>query len=86
MKAKKIFKLAISLIFTAYLSVSMFICFISGAPVNSEGTLKYVISAAGLSLLLPACLCAGYYYIKYLHAKIDKYENDLNSLHNSTLE
>ena len=40
--------------FTVFLAVSLFVSLICGAPADGDGLGKYIICAAGVSVLLPA--------------------------------
>ena len=50
---RKIF-VVFMIIFTVFLAVSLFISLICGAPADGDGLGKYIICAAGVSVLLPA--------------------------------
>ena len=42
------------IIFTVFLAVNLFVSLICGAPADGDGLGKYIICAAGVSVLLPA--------------------------------
>lgn len=42
------------IIFTVFLAVSLFVSLICGAPADGDGLGRYIICAAGVSVLLPA--------------------------------
>lgn len=50
---RKIF-VVFMIIFTVFLAVSLFVSLICGAPADGDGLGKYIICAAGVSVLLPA--------------------------------
>ena len=50
---RKIF-VVFMIIFTVFLAVSLFLSLICGAPADGDGLGKYIICAAGVSVLLPA--------------------------------
>ena len=50
---RKIF-VVFMIIFTVFLAVNLFVSLICGAPADGDGLGKYIICAAGVSVLLPA--------------------------------
>ena len=50
---RKIF-VVFMIIFTVFLAVKLFVSLICGAPADGDGLGKYIICAAGVSVLLPA--------------------------------
>ena len=50
---RKIF-VVFMIIFTVFLAVNLFVSLICGAPADGDGLGKYIICAAGISVLLPA--------------------------------
>ena len=72
---KKAIKILISIIGVAYLSLSIFYCFVAGAPPDREGAIRYMIYAGIFSLLVSGSLCGGVHYIHYLHKKLEKQRN-----------
>ena len=50
---RKIF-VVFMIIFTVFLAVTLFVSLICGAPADGDGLGKYIICAAGVSVLLPA--------------------------------
>ena len=50
---RKIF-VVFMIIFTVFLAVSLFVSLICGAPADGDGLGRYIICAAGVSVLLPA--------------------------------
>lgn len=69
---RKFLKIVFSVAVTLYFSITMFYCFVAGAPENGNGTTVYILSAAGLAILFPGFTCACLYYISYLRKKLDE--------------
>ena len=67
---RKFFKIFFSVVVILYFSATMFYCFIAGTPEAGKGAAIYIMSAAGLSILFPACGCI--HYIIYLRKKLDE--------------
>lgn len=68
-------KITLSVLYTLFVAVNMFICFMCGpAP---DATLRYLVSAAGLSLLLPLMLCISLWINVYLSKRIRDLENNM---------
>ena len=65
---KSFFSVAVTLYFTA----TMFYCFVAGAPAGGNGKVIYLVSAAGLAVLMPGFTCGCHYYIRYLRKKLDE--------------
>ena len=57
---------------TAALSAFLFYMFVIGLSVSGEEIKRYLIVAAGLSVLLPAVLCVCVNYIIFLYHKGEK--------------
>ena len=51
---RKFFKILISVVITLYFSATMFYCFVAGTPDDGKGAVIYMMSEAGLSILIPA--------------------------------
>lgn len=69
---KRILKIIISVAVTAYLSLSMFYCFVAGAPAQKDALTIYILVSAGFSILLPVFTCVCIHYILHLHKKLDE--------------
>lgn len=67
---KRILKIIISVTVTAYLSLSMFYCFVAGAPAQKDALNIYILGAAGFSIVLPAFACVCIHYILHLQKKL----------------
>lgn len=72
---RKIF-IAVMIIFTAIIAVTLFISLICGAPMNSAGLLKYVFCAIGISILLPAGFTVFFIITLDLSEQLEEYEKD----------
>lgn len=68
---KKFLKIFFSAVITMYFSGTMFYCFVAGAPETGRGAVIYILSAAGLSILLPVFTCGCIHYIIYLRKRLD---------------
>lgn len=69
---RKFFKIFFSVVITLYFSLTMFYCFVAGAPGQGKGITIYILSAAGLSILFPVFTCGCIHYIIYLRKKLDE--------------
>lgn len=69
---RKFLKVIFSLVVTVYFSTTMFYCFVAGTPETGRGAVIYMLSAAGLSILLPFFTCGCIHYIIYLRKKLDE--------------
>ena len=69
---KRVLKILFSVMVTLYFSATMFYCFIAGAPSAGQGKMIYIVSAAGLSILLPGFACGCVHYICHLRKKLDE--------------
>ena len=69
---KKFLKGLFSVVITLYFSATMFYCFVAGAPTGGKGKVIYLVSAAGLSVLMPGFVSGCLYYIRYLRKKLDE--------------
>ena len=67
---KKFLRRLFSVVITLYFSATMFYCFVAGAPTG--GKVIYLVSAAGLAVLMPGFACGCLYYIRYLRKKLDE--------------
>ena len=68
---KKNLKMMFSVVVTLCFSAAMFYCFVGGAPEGKGGLTVYMLSAAGLSVLMPGFCCGCLHYIFYLRKKLD---------------
>ena len=69
---RKFLKSFFSVAVTLYFSATMFYCFVAGAPAGGNGNVIYLVSAAGLAVLMPGFTCGCLYYIRYLRKKLDE--------------
>ena len=69
---KKFLRRLFSVVITLYFSATMFYCFVAGAPAGGNGKVIYLVSAAGLAVLMPGFTCGCLYYIRYLRKKLDE--------------
>lgn len=72
---RKIF-IAVMIILTVIMAVTLFISLICGAPINSAGLSKYVFCAFGISVLLPASFTMFFITAVDLSEQLEKYEKD----------
>lgn len=54
---KKFLRRLFSVVITLYFSATMFYCFVAGAPTGGNGKVIYLVSAAGLAVLMPGFAC-----------------------------
>lgn len=73
---KNILETAGIIFITLFVSGNLFVCLICGP--SPDATIKYLISAAGVSVLLPGFACACVFYIRYLNKKQRDYEKREN--------
>lgn len=71
---KRLLKLIFSILITVYFAAVMFYCFVAGAPQEQAAAIRYMVAAAGFSLLVPAFMCACIHYIRYLQKKLEDRE------------
>ena len=69
---KKFLRRLFSVVITLYFSATMFYSFVAGAPTGGNGKAIYLVSAAGLAVLMPGFACGCLYYIRYLRKKLDE--------------
>lgn len=69
---KKFLRRLFSVVIMLYFSATMFYCFVAGAPKGGNGKAIYLVSAAGLAVLMPGFACGCLYYIRYLRKKLDE--------------
>ncbi len=75
-KIKLILRIVLSIVFVLILSSTMFYCLVAGASEGRDEAVKYILLAAGFSVLICGMLCAMWNYIEYLHRKIEKLEEN----------
>lgn len=69
---KKTTKVFLTVTYSLFLSGNMFICFMSGP--DPDTGMKYLVSAAGLSILMPATICLLGWRVLHLEKRIEELE------------
>ena len=62
------------ILFTVFMAVNLFVSLICGAPANGDGLIKYILCAAGTSVLLPASFTFFFLTTLHLSEKLEEKE------------
>lgn len=62
------------ILFTVFIAVNLFVSLICGAPANGDGLRKYILCAAGISVLLPASFTFFFLTTFHLSKKLEEKE------------